>query len=152
MLRPDGTPRPEAGLALSTSGIACSIPAFHFVPPRMLARGDTCSLAAVLATGPSSPYLSLDTSLAQTQIQPASLPFHDIPAALDLGDGMSPEPIKPATGRRTVCDHCRRRRTSDPNQTPIPSFSLISTTVPYPYRQVELPARHLQTLSTDQWL
>ncbi|KAN0090476.1 hypothetical protein V8E51_019055 [Hyaloscypha variabilis] len=23
---------------------------------------------------------------------------------------MSPEPIKPVTGRRTVCDHCRRRR------------------------------------------
>jgi hypothetical protein len=25
---------------------------------------------------------------------------------------MSPEPIKPASGRRTVCDHCRRRRKS----------------------------------------
>ena len=123
MARLTETPRPEVGIAPSTSGIACSSPPLISYTP---ACPRSAPVPAARHTSPSptvtGPILAI--SLAGYKSGPksrsSSLPFHDIPAALDLGDGMSPEPIKHATGRRTVCDHCRRRRTSDPN----PSLSL----------------------------
>jgi hypothetical protein len=116
MARLTETPRPEAGIAQSTSGIACSSPPLISYTPHARCLPQ-CPLLATRFAYSNGPILAI--SLAGYKSGPksrsSSLPFHDIPAALDLGDGMSPEPIKPATGRRTVCDHCRRRRTSDPN-------------------------------------
>jgi hypothetical protein len=64
---------------------------------------------------PSSDALAISFAGYKSRPDPdSSFPtLHDIPVAFGLlRKGMSPEPIKPASGRRTVCDHCRRRRKS----------------------------------------
>ncbi|KAH8746662.1 hypothetical protein BGZ57DRAFT_186008 [Hyaloscypha finlandica] len=64
---------------------------------------------------PSSDGLAISFAGYKSRPDPdSSFPtLHDIPVAFGLlRNGMSPEPIKPASGRRTVCDHCRRRRKS----------------------------------------
>ncbi len=61
---------------------------------------------------------------------------------------MSPETSKPITGRRTVCDHCRRR-----SKSPLFLHSDHQSTAPQPpLRQLALPTSVVQlhlSLSTD---
>jgi hypothetical protein len=57
---------------------------------------------------------------------------------------MSPEPSKPITGRRTVCDHCRRRRKS-----PF-SLSLPKAGLPAYDDLIVISLQLFKTLSTDR--